>query len=57
MMRKIITSIIRPKLDYAKVKLSPHKKKHRMKLEKIQRIATKMVSDLEEINHGKIKRN
>ena len=28
MMRKIITTMIRPKLEYAEVIWSPHKKKH-----------------------------
>ena len=46
-MRKIITSMIRPKLEYADVIWSPQKKKHVLKLERIQRIETKMVPDLE----------
>ena len=33
MMRKIITAMIRPKLEYAEVIWSPHKKKHMLKLE------------------------
>ena len=40
MMRKIITTMIRPKLKYAEVLWSPHKKKHVLKLERIQIIAT-----------------
>ena len=36
-MRKIITTMFRPKLEYAKVIWSPHNKKHVLKLERIQR--------------------
>ena len=50
-MRKIITTMIRPKLEYTEVIRSPHKKKHVLKLERIQRIATKMVPDLENLTH------
>ena len=39
-MRKIITSMIRPKLEYTEVIWLPHKKKHVFELERIQRIAT-----------------
>ena len=48
-MRKIITTMIRPTLYYAKVIWSPHKKAHVLKLEKIQKIATKMVPELEDL--------
>ena len=34
-MRKIITTIIRPKLEYAEIIWSPHKKNHVLKLERI----------------------
>ena len=51
MMRKIITTMIRPKLKHAEVIWSPHKKKHELKLERIQRRATKMVSDLEGLTY------
>ena len=47
--KKIITIMIRPKLEYAEVIWSPHKKKHVLKLERIQRIATKMVPELEDL--------
>ena len=40
MMRKNITSMIRPILEFVEVIWSPHKKKHVLKLERIQRIAT-----------------
>ena len=36
MMKKIITTMIRPKLEYAEVLWSPHKKKDVLKLEKIE---------------------
>ena len=51
MMRKIITTMIRPKPEYAEVILSPHKKKHALKLETIQRIATKMVSEFKDLTY------
>ena len=37
MMRKIITTMIRPKLEYAEVIWSHHKKKLVLKLERIQK--------------------
>ena len=43
--------MIRPKLEYAEVIWSPLKKKHVLKLEKIQRIATKMVPELEDLTY------
>ena len=46
MMKKIIVTMIRPKLEYAAVVWSPHKKKNITKIERIQRIATKMVPEL-----------
>ena len=49
MMKKIMTTMIRPKLEYAEVIWSPHKKKHVLKLERIQRIATKLVPELEDL--------
>ena len=45
--RKIITTMIRPKLEYAK----NNKNKHVLKLERIQRIATNMVPDLEHLTY------
>ena len=47
MMKKIITTMIRPKLE--EVIWSPHKKKHLLKLERIQSITTKMVPELEDL--------
>ena len=51
MMKKIFTTMIRPKLEYAAVVWSPYKKKHVRKLERIQRIATKMVPELRELTY------
>ena len=51
MMKKIITTMIRPKLEYAAVVWSPHLKKDIKKLERIQRIATKMVPDLKDLTY------
>ena len=45
MIRKIKITLIRPNLEYAEVICFPHKKIHALKLERIQRIATKMVPD------------
>ena len=47
MMRKIITTVIRPKLEYAGVIWSRHKKKRMKKQGRLQRMATKMVPELE----------
>ena len=52
-MRKIITTTIRPELESPEVIWSPHKKNHVLKLERIQRIATKMVTELEDLTHKK----
>ena len=49
MMRKIITTMIRPNLEYAEEMWFPHKKKHVLKLERIQRIATKMMPEFEDL--------
>ena len=50
-MKKIITNMIRPKLEYAAVVWSPHKMKDIRKLERIQRAATKMVPELKDLNY------
>ena len=47
MMKKLISTIIRPRLEYAGVVWTPHKKKHIKKLERLQKMATKMVPELE----------
>ena len=51
MMKKMISTMIKPKLEYAEVIWSPHKKKHVLKLERIQRNATKMVPELEDLTY------
>ena len=49
-MKRILTSMIRPRLEYAAVVWS-HAKKDITKLERIQRIATKMVPELSELTY------
>ena len=51
MMKKILTTMIRPKLEYAAVIWSPHLKKDINKVERIQRTATKMVPELEVLEY------
>ena len=51
MMKRILTSMIRPRLEYAAVVWSPHAKKDITKLERIQRVATKMVPELSELTY------
>ena len=51
MMKKLISTIIRPRLEYAGVVWSPYKKKHVKKLERLQRMATKMVPELAEMTY------
>ncbi len=48
MMKKLITSMIRPRLDYAPLVWSPKLKKDIRKLERIQRAATKLPETLRE---------
>ena len=50
-MKKILTSMVCPKLEYAAVVLSPKAKKDIKKLEGIQRVATKMVPELRELTY------
>ncbi len=45
----MIVSIIQPKLEYAAVVWSPHKKEGIRKIERIQRAATKMVPTLRDL--------
>ena len=50
MMRKNLTTMIRPKLEYVEVIWSLHKNlRKRVVIGKIQRIATKIVPDLEDL--------
>ena len=49
MMRKLITVMIRLRLEYAAIVWSPHTKKNSRKLERVQRAATKMVPELREL--------
>ena len=49
MMRKISTSMLRPRLEYAAVIWSPREKKHIRKLERVQRAATKMTPELQDL--------
>ncbi len=51
MMRKILTTMIRPKLEYTMVVWSPHKKKHIRKFERIQRIAMKLLLKLKGLQY------
>lgn len=39
MMKKLIVAVIRPRLEYAAVRWSSHRKKHIHKIERIQRAA------------------
>ena len=52
MLRELIVSMIRPRLEYAAVVWSPHLKKHINKLERVQRMATKMIPDLRELTYA-----
>ena len=49
MVRKIITSFIRPTLEYASVAWNPWKVKDMKKIERIQRAATRWVPELREL--------
>ncbi len=48
MVKKIITSFIRPMLEYAAVVWNPHLKKH---IEKVQRAATRWVPSLRDLSY------
>ena len=49
MMKKILTTLIRPQLEYAAVIWSPYMKKHVKKIERIQRLGTRMIPGFKEI--------
>ena len=49
MMKKILTSMIRLRLEYAAVVWSPNAKQDIRKLERVQRVTTKMVPELREL--------
>ncbi len=49
MLRKIIETVIRPRLEYAAVVWSPNLKKHIVKIERVQRVATKMLTSLKDL--------
>ena len=51
MVKKILVSLIRPKLEYAAVLWSPSTKKNIKKLERIQRAATKLAPTLSELQY------
>ena len=51
MLRTLIVSIIRPRLEYAAVMWSPRHKKHIVKLERIQKMATRMIPELKELSY------
>jgi len=57
MVKKLIVSMIRPRLEYAAVVWSPHKKKDVNKIERIQRAATKMIPSLRDMPYeGRLER-
>ena len=49
MMKKILSTLIRPQLEYAAVIWSPHMRKHVKKIERIQRLATRMIPGFKEL--------
>ena len=49
MLKKILTSMIRLRLEYAAVVWSPNAKQDIRKLERVQRVTTKMVPELREL--------
>ena len=49
MIRKLITTLIRPRLEYAALVWSPNLKKHIRKLERIQRAASKLPSNMRDM--------
>ncbi len=58
MMRKMITTMFRLRKEYAETVWSSYKKKkHVNKLERIQRMVTKMVPELEGLQYRQVKGN
>ena len=51
MVGKIITTFIRPTLEYTSVAWNPHKQKDIKKIERIQRAATRWVPELRELRY------
>ena len=51
MLEKMIKTLIRPRLEYAAVVWSPHLKKHILKLERVQRAATRLIPELRELSY------
>ena len=51
MIKKILTPLIRPHLEYAAVIWSPYVKKHVKKLERIQRLGTRMIPGYKEMSY------
>ncbi len=52
MVKKLITSMIRPRLKYGSLVWSPNLKKYIRKLERIQRAATKLPETLRELTYA-----
>lgn len=48
-MKKIMTAIFRPRIEYAAITWSLHLRKHTRKIERVQRTPTKMISGPEEM--------
>ena len=51
MVSKIITTFIRPTLEYASVAWNPHLQKDIKKIERIQRTATRWVPELRDLSY------
>ncbi len=48
-MKKILCTLIRPQIEYAACIWSPHIKKHVKKVERVQRLATRMIPGFKEL--------